>query len=77
MFFFNTFTNLQSGRECHMREFFRGFVHALDRCIAEERELYNQVSDEEWEAIRPNRRERRDALLKHMKVYDQYMVYIL
>ncbi|XP_026467499.1 ionotropic receptor 93a-like [Ctenocephalides felis] len=59
----------QMGRECYMREYFRGFIHALDKCIAEERELYNQVSDEEWESIRPNRRERRDALLKHMKKF--------
>lgn len=44
------------------------FVSALDAAVQDELEVAAQVSDEEWEAIRPSKLQRRDMLLKHMQV---------
>lgn len=44
------------------------FILALDAAIHEEFDVAAQVSDEEWEAIRPDRLQRRDMLLRHMQV---------
>lgn len=44
------------------------FAKALDTAITDELELANQVSDEEWDAIRPTKLERRNYLLNTMKV---------
>lgn len=43
-------------------------MRALDNAILDETELASQVSDEEWEAIRPNKIDRRDFLLQNVKV---------
>uniref|UniRef100_A0A6P7FIH8 Ionotropic receptor 93a isoform X2 n=1 Tax=Diabrotica virgifera virgifera TaxID=50390 RepID=A0A6P7FIH8_DIAVI len=55
------------GRKCHMEELFKSFTRALDLAIQEEFDTASQVSEEEWEAIRPVKSERRDFLLKNMK----------
>ncbi|KAI2474042.1 ionotropic receptor 93a [Diabrotica virgifera virgifera] len=57
------------GRKCHMEELFKSFTRALDLAIQEEFDTASQVSEEEWEAIRPVKSERRDFLLKNMKNY--------
>lgn len=44
------------------------FTRALSAAISEEIEMYEQVSDEEWEAIRPTKLERRNDLLNKVKV---------
>lgn len=44
------------------------FVSALDAAVQDEFDVAAQVSDEEWEAIRPTKSQRRDMLLKHMQV---------
>lgn len=41
---------------------------ALDRAIVDEMEVAAQVSDEEWEAIRPTKQERSSSLVKHIEV---------
>lgn len=35
--------------------------------IREEKAVYGQISDEEWEAIRPTKRERKDTILNFMR----------
>lgn len=35
--------------------------------IREEKAVYGQISDEEWEAIRPTKRERKDTILQFMR----------
>jgi ionotropic glutamate receptor len=35
--------------------------------IKEEKAVYGQISDEEWEIIRPSKRERRNSILKFME----------
>lgn len=35
--------------------------------IKEEMAVYGQISDEEWEVIRPSKRERRNSILKFME----------
>lgn len=45
------------------------FISALDAAVQDEFDVAAQVSDEEWEAIRPTKSQRRDMLLKHMQVF--------
>lgn len=49
-------------------ELLKNFVIALSKLVREEEAIYGQISDEEWEAIRLNKRERRDSMLEHIKV---------
>ena len=53
---------------CYCQELMDAFVAALDAAIQDEFDVAAQVSDEEWEAIRPNKIQRRDMLLKQMRV---------
>ncbi|KAF2904261.1 hypothetical protein ILUMI_01909, partial [Ignelater luminosus] len=57
------------GLKCHVEEILEGFMRALDSAILDETELASQVSDEEWEAIRPNKLDRRDFLLQNVKSF--------
>lgn len=36
--------------------------------IKEEEAIYKQISDEEWEAIRLTKKERKDGMLQYVKV---------
>lgn len=45
------------------------FISALDMAVQDEFDIAAQVSDEEWEAIRPTKLQRRNMLLKHMQVW--------
>ncbi|CAG9864021.1 unnamed protein product [Phyllotreta striolata] len=62
-------SNCKEGRKCHIEELLQAFARALDQAIQDEYETANQVSEEEWEAIRPTKPERRDFLLKNMNHY--------
>lgn len=53
---------------CYAEEMMTAFISALDAAVQEEFDVAAQVSDEEWEAIRPTKLQRRDLLLKHMTV---------
>lgn len=61
--------NCSVGRECHLNEVVRTFVLALMKMIREEEAIYGQISDEEWEAIRLTKQERRSRMLEYMRVY--------
>lgn len=41
----------------------------LSKMIKEEQAVYGQISDEEWEVIRPTKSERRDTIIGHMHTY--------
>lgn len=56
----------RSGYSCHAQELLRGFVLALSRIIREETAVYGQISDEEWETIRPSKQERIISFLNIM-----------
>lgn len=56
------------GLLCHIEELLKSFTISLDRLVREEIDLSNQVSDEEWETIRPTTKDRRASLLSHIKV---------
>lgn len=58
----------KNGLECYVEELLEAFCKALDAAIMEEFDLSSLVSDEEWEAIRPSKVERRDLLLNSVKV---------
>ncbi|CAB3254947.1 unnamed protein product [Arctia plantaginis] len=57
------------GLMCYCQELMDAFISALDAAVQDEFDVAAQVSDEEWEAIRPNKIQRRDMLLKHMQQY--------
>lgn len=59
-----------AGYSCHAQELIRSFVLALSRIIREETAIYGQISDEEWETIRPSKRERLDHFMEIMSVYN-------
>uniref|UniRef100_T1HWR6 Uncharacterized protein n=1 Tax=Rhodnius prolixus TaxID=13249 RepID=T1HWR6_RHOPR len=52
---------------CHAEELVGNLAVALDYSIEEEIRLSEQVSDEEWEVIKPTKQERREAILNFMK----------
>ncbi|KAH9631676.1 hypothetical protein HF086_014677, partial [Spodoptera exigua] len=58
----------KNGIMCYCQELMDAFISALEAAIQDEFDVAAQVSDEEWEAIRPNKLQRRDKLLKHMQV---------
>ncbi|EEB18389.1 glutamate receptor delta-1 subunit precursor, putative [Pediculus humanus corporis] len=52
---------------CHVDELIKSFTVSLNELIREEIELSSQVSDEEWETIKPTKLDRRISLLSHIK----------
>ncbi|XP_018576793.1 ionotropic receptor 93a isoform X2 [Anoplophora glabripennis] len=62
-----TSENCRVGKKCHSEEVLEGFMKALDEAIQDEYDIASQVSDEEWEAIRPTKLERRNYLLDRIK----------
>ncbi|KAL1505744.1 hypothetical protein ABEB36_005237 [Hypothenemus hampei] len=54
---------------CHIRESLTGVLKALDDAIVEESEMADQVSVEEYEAIRPTKSERKRYLLEKVQKY--------
>lgn len=58
----------QGGLLCHIEEILRVLLVAIDKSSTEEYELSNQVSEEEWEAIKPSKVERRNSLLMFLRV---------
>nr|QEE82793.1 ionotropic receptor 93a [Conogethes pinicolalis] len=57
----------KNGLMCYCQEMMNAFISALDAAVQDEFDGATQVSDEEWEAIRPNKIQRRTMLLKHMQ----------
>ncbi|KAK5650424.1 hypothetical protein RI129_001453 [Pyrocoelia pectoralis] len=55
------------GLRCHVEELLKAFMKSLDSAITQESESAIQVSDEEWEAIRPTKTGRRLYLLQNVK----------
>lgn len=44
--------------------------------IKEEEAIYKQISDEEWEAIRLSKKERKDGMLNYVKVKFIYHTFL-
>ncbi|KAL0880381.1 hypothetical protein ABMA27_002819 [Loxostege sticticalis] len=57
----------KNGLMCYCQEMMNAFISALDAAVQDEFDVAAQVSDEEWEVIRPNKVQRRSMLLKHMQ----------
>nr|WJJ63358.1 ionotropic receptor 93a [Pachyrhinus yasumatsui] len=57
------------GMLCHIEETLAGFTKSLDDAIVDEYESAAQVSEEEWEAIRPTKLERTKFLLEKVRSY--------
>lgn len=54
--------------KCLYHEILKFFATSLSKLVREEEAIYGQISDEEWEAIRLSKRERRDSMLEFIKV---------
>lgn len=55
-----------AGIKCHLAEVLKSFVLGLSKAIREEAAINGQISDEEWEIVRPSKGERRDEILRFM-----------
>ncbi|XP_029675153.1 ionotropic receptor 93a-like [Formica exsecta] len=62
----NTYCN--NSLMCHIQELIVALANALKLSLMTEIELYNHVSDEEFEIVRLNKRERHREILKHIKI---------
>lgn len=52
---------------CHFEEMLTIFVQGVVKVIGMEAAIYGQISDEEWEAIRLSKRERRDTVIEFVR----------
>jgi ionotropic glutamate receptor len=59
----------ESSIKCHVNEMLSSFVLGLSQAIRSELAIYGQISDEEWEIIRPSKTERRNTVLAYMVEY--------
>ncbi|XP_061378615.1 ionotropic receptor 93a [Danaus plexippus] len=59
----------KNGLKCYAHEVLDSFISALEAAVLDELEAALQVSDEEWEAVRPTKLQRRNSLLWHMQQY--------
>ena len=57
----------QGGIFCLMEEFSRFYIEVLNEFLAEEMKTYNEVHPEEWDLIKPDRREKSDAMMTQMR----------
>jgi glutamate receptor, ionotropic, invertebrate len=44
------------GVQCHANELLKSFVLGLSKAIKQEAAVYGQISDEEWEIVRPTKK---------------------
>lgn len=44
------------GAKCHSNELLKSYVLGLSKAIREETAVYGQISDEEWEIVRPSKK---------------------
>lgn len=54
------------GIKCHANELLRSFTLGLSHAIREENAFYTQISDEEWEIVRPSKSTRRNEIMQTM-----------
>jgi hypothetical protein len=52
------------GVVCHANELLKSFVLGLSKAIREEAAVYGQISDEEWEIVRPSKRGKLVVLIR-------------
>uniref|UniRef100_A0A182NSU9 Ionotropic glutamate receptor C-terminal domain-containing protein n=1 Tax=Anopheles dirus TaxID=7168 RepID=A0A182NSU9_9DIPT len=52
---------------CYMEAYFLHFIRSLSKLIREEQVVFGQISDEEWEIIRPSKQERRNKFLQMIR----------
>ncbi|XP_021705215.1 ionotropic receptor 93a [Aedes aegypti] len=69
-FVYNLRRNAQSCEShmlCYVENLITSLVHGLSKLIREEKAVYGQIADEEWEVIRMTKAERKDEILKIMR----------
>ncbi|XP_050089824.1 ionotropic receptor 93a-like [Anopheles aquasalis] len=57
-------TNCTANILCYMESFLLHFIRSLSKLIREEQVVFGQISDEEWEIIRPSKAERKKKMLQ-------------
>ncbi|KAL3278735.1 hypothetical protein HHI36_016265, partial [Cryptolaemus montrouzieri] len=58
-----------SGVFCHFEMLFKAFITSLREVITSELDMADQLSSEEWEAIRPSKSKQRTSLLEKVGLY--------
>ena len=53
---------------CIVEEFSRFYVETLNEFLTNELEMYNDVHPEEWELIKPDRREKSNAMMVQLRL---------
>lgn len=64
----NDDNNCAENVECLYHELIKNLALSLSKLVREEEAIYGQISDEEWEAIRLTKRQRRDNMLEYIRV---------
>ncbi|KAK7588081.1 hypothetical protein V9T40_005326 [Parthenolecanium corni] len=62
-----TDTSCTFGLLCHLRELLNVLLSGLERNIFEELKLSENVSEEEWETIKPLKSDRRESIIVYMR----------
>ena len=57
---------------CYIESYLLHFIRSLSKLIREEQVVFGQISDEEWEIIRPSKQERKTKFLQMIKVLDVF-----
>uniref|UniRef100_A0A182QEU3 Ionotropic glutamate receptor C-terminal domain-containing protein n=1 Tax=Anopheles farauti TaxID=69004 RepID=A0A182QEU3_9DIPT len=52
---------------CYMEAYILHFIRSLSKLIREEQVVFGQISDEEWEIIRPSKQERKNKFLQMIR----------
>ncbi|XP_053678178.1 ionotropic receptor 93a [Anopheles nili] len=52
---------------CYMEKYLLHFIRSISKLIREEQVVFGQISDEEWEIIRPTKMERKNKILAMIK----------
>lgn len=64
----NDDSNCAKNEECLYHELIKNVALSLSKLVREEEAIFGQISDEEWEAIRSTKRDRRDSMLEYIRV---------
>lgn len=59
---------VQMGLTCHIKEFVRSLAMSLESSLKTELELYDSVTEEEFEVVRLSKAERKDEIIKSVNV---------
>lgn len=63
---------IQMGLMCHVKEIVRALAISLEKSLLSELELYDRVTEEEFEVVRLSKAERKKEIIKNINVRTWY-----